>query len=105
MKLLGSIKSKINKDKNDKNVPHLEITKIVLIYCNIVNKNYQQDVRVLYTFVRNKSFGQLLDISTNNFIFLKTFNSEFSYIKAWFTDKKSKPLGIGDKINITLVIS
>ena len=76
-----------------------------MIYCNIVNKNYQQDSRVLYTFVPNKSFGQLLDISPKNFIFLKTFNSEFSYIEVWFTDQNSKPLEIEDKINITLVIN
>ena len=54
MKLLGSIKSKINKDKNGENVSHLEITEIVLIHCNIVNNDYQQDSRVLYTFVLNK---------------------------------------------------
>ena len=78
---------------------------IVLIHCNIVNNNYQQDSRVLYTFVPNKSFGQLLDISPKNFIFLKTFDSEFSYIEVWFTDQNSKPLEIEDKINITLVIN
>ena len=60
---------------------HLEITEIVLMHCNIVNNNYQQDSRVLCTFVPNKSFGQLLDISTKNFISLKTFNSEFSFIE------------------------
>ena len=69
MKLLGSSKSKITKDENGKNVPHLEITEVVLIHCNIVNNNYQQDSRVLYTFVPNKSFGQLLDISSKSFIF------------------------------------
>ena len=62
MKLLGSTKSKINKDENGKNVPHLKITEVVLIHRNIVKNNYQQDSRVLYTFVSNKSFGQLLDI-------------------------------------------
>ena len=62
MKLFGSTKSKITKDKNGENVPHLEITEVVLIHCNIVNNDYQQDSRVLYTFVPNKSFGQLLDI-------------------------------------------
>ena len=72
-------------------------------HCNIVNKDYQQDSRVSYTFVPNKSFGQLLDISPKNFIFLKTFDSEFSYIEVWFTDQNSKPLEIEDKINITLV--
>ena len=100
MKLLGSTKSKITKDKNSENMSHLEITKIVLIYCNIANNNYQQNLRVLYTFVHNKSFGQLLDILPKNFIFLKTFNSEFSYIKASFTDYSSKLLDIGDNINI-----
>ena len=49
MKLLGSTKSKINKDKNVENVPHLEISKVVLINCNIVNNDYQQDSRVLYS--------------------------------------------------------
>ena len=81
----------------------LENTELVLIHCNIVNNDYQQDSRVLYTFVSNKSFDQLLDISPKNFIFLKTFNSEFSYIKVWFTDQNSKLLEIDDKISITLV--
>ena len=71
----------MTKDKNGENVHHLEITEILLIHCNIVNNNYQQDSRVLYTFVTNKSFGQLLDISPKKFIFLKSFNSEFSYIE------------------------
>ena len=66
MKLLGSTKSKITKDENGENVPHLEITEVVLIHCNIVNSDYQQDSRVLYTFVTNKSFDQLLDISPKN---------------------------------------
>ena len=79
MKLLGSTKSKMFKDKNGENVPHLEITEVVLIHCNIVDSYYQQDSRVLYTFVSNKLFGQLLDISPKNFIFLKTFLSKFSY--------------------------
>ena len=86
-------------------MPHLEITEIVLVHCNIVNNNYQQDSRALYTFVPNKSFGQLLDISPKNFIFLKTFGSEFSYIEVWFTDQNYKPLEIEDKIHITLVIN
>ena len=104
-KLLGSTKSKINKDKNSENIPHLEITEVILVHCNIVNNDCQQDSRVLHTFVPNKSFGQLLDISSKNFMFLKSFNLEFSYIKVWFTDQNSKPLEIEDKINITLVIN
>ena len=82
-------------------MPHLEITEVITIHCNILNNDYQQDSRVLYTFIANKSFGQLLDISPKNFIFLKTFDSEFSYIEVWCTDQNSKPLEIEDKINIT----
>ena len=66
---------------------HLEITEVVIVLCNIVKKDCQQDSRVLYTFVPNKLFGQLLDISPKNVIFLKTFDSEFSYIEVWFTDQ------------------
>ena len=104
MKLLGSTKSKITKDENDENVAHLEITEVILVHCNIVNNDYQEDSRVLYTFAPNKSFGQLLDISPKDLIFLKTFNSEVSYIEVWFTDKNSKPREIEDKTNITLGI-
>ena len=101
-KLLGSIKSKITKAKNGENVSHLEISEVILVHCNIVNNDNQQDSRVLYTFVPNKLFAQLLDISQKNIIFLKTFNSEFSYIEVWLTDPNSKLLEIEDKINITL---
>ena len=82
---------------------YLEITEVVLIHYNVVNNSYQQNSRVLYTFVPNKSFGQLLDILHENFIFLKTFDSEFSYIEIWFTDQNSNPLGV--EVNITLVIN
>ena len=69
-------KNKKTKDKNEENVPHLEITEAVLVHFNIVNNNYQQDSTVLYTFVPNKSFGSILDISPGNHIFLQKFNSE-----------------------------
>ena len=84
---------------------HLEITEVVLIHCNIINNDYQQDSRVLYTFAPNKSFSQLLIITPKSFTFLKTFNSEFSYIEVWFANENYKPLEIEDKINITLVIN
>ena len=74
MKLLGSTENKITKDKNGENAPHLEITEVVLVHCNIVNNDYQHDSRVLYTFVRNKPLGSLLETSPTNYIFLKTFN-------------------------------
>ena len=54
MKLLGNTKNKITKDKNGENVPHLGIIEVVLVHCNIVNNDYQQGSRVLYTFVPNK---------------------------------------------------
>ena len=59
MKLLGSTESKITKDKNGENVPHLEVVELVLVHCNLVNNDYQQDSRILYTFVPNKTFGSL----------------------------------------------
>ena len=104
MKLLGSTKNKITEDKNVENVPHLEITEIVLVYCDIVNNDYKQDSRVLYTFVPNKPYGSLLEISPTSHIFLKTFNSEYSKIIVWFTDQNNKPLEVEDKINLTMVI-
>ena len=78
MKLLGSTKNKITKDKNSENVPHLEITEVVLVHCNVVNNDYQQDSRVLYTFVLNKPFGSLLEILLRTIYFWKhvTQNSQ-----------------------------
>ena len=104
MKLLGNTESKIYKDKNGENIPHLEIVELVLVHCNLVNNDYQQDSRILFTFVPNKSFGGLLEISPTNHVFLKTFNSEFQEVKIWFTDQTSKPLELENKINITFII-
>ena len=104
MKLLGSTENKITKDKNGENVPHLKVTEVVLVHCNIVNNDYQQDSRALYNIVPNKSFASLQDISPSNHIFLKTFNSEYDDIIVCFTDQNSKPLEIEDRINLTMVI-
>ena len=82
MKLLGSTENKITKDKNGESVPHLEITEVVLVHCNIFNNDYQQHSRVLHTFVSNKPFSSLLEISPISHIFLKTF------MKTLFTTKK-----------------
>ena len=103
MKLFESTKNKIAKEKNGKNVRNLEITDVVLVHYNVASNDYEQDSRVLYKFGPNKSFDQLLDISPKKFIFLKTFDSEFSYIKVWFTDQNYKPLWVEDKTKITLV--
>ena len=104
MKLLGSTESKITKNKNGENVPHLEIVELVLVHCNLVNNDYQQDSRILYTFVPNKTFGSLFEISPTNHVFLKTFYSGFQEINIWFTDQTSKPLEVEDRINVTLII-
>ena len=101
---MEALKGKVTKDKNGENVPHLEIVELVLVHCNLVNNDYQQDWRILYTFESNKRFGSLLKISPRNSIFLKTFNSEFHEIKIWFTDQTSKPLEVEDRINLTLII-
>ena len=74
MKLLGNAESKITKNKNGENVPHLEVVELVLVYCNLVNNDYQQNSRILFTFVPNKTCGSLLEISPKNHVFLKTFN-------------------------------
>ena len=102
---LWSTKSKITKEKNGENIPYLEITEVILTYCNVVNSSYQQNSRYLYPFISSKSFGQLLDISPENLIFLKTFDSEFSDIGLSFTVQNSNLLEIEDKINITLLIN
>ena len=104
MKLLESTKNKITKDENGENVPHLKIAEVVLVHCNIVNNDYQQDSRVLYTILPNKPFGSLLEISPTNHIFLKTLNSEYDEIIVRFIDQKSQPLEIEDKINLPMVV-
>ena len=71
MKLLGSTKKDITKGENSENVPYSEITEVLVTHCNVVNNSYQKNSIVLYTFVPNESFGQLLDLSPKNVIFLK----------------------------------
>ena len=105
IKLLGSSNSKITKGEIGENVPHLEIAEVALVHCNIFNNDLQHDFRVLYTCVTNKPFVELLDISLKKFIFFKSFNSEFSYIEAWFTNQNFKRLEIEDERNITSVIN
>ena len=103
IKLLGNTRSRITNDKIGENVPHLEITEVILAHRNIVKNDYQQNSRVLYAFVQNKPFGQLLEISLTNFIFLKTFNLEFAATEVWFTDKNSQLLEIEERIKLILV--
>ena len=100
MKLFASTENRIAKDKNSENVSHLEITEVVLVHCNVFfNNDYQQDSRVMFRIVPNKSFGNLTKISSKNNILLKTFNSEFQEIEVWFTDENGRKLEIEKKIN------
>ena len=104
MKLLGSAKKFVDKDKNGEYVPKLESVEVVLVHCNFVKNNYQHASKVLFSFVPNKKFGQLLNISPHFFTMMNTINTEFSSVEVWFTDQSSKPLEIEDNINLTLII-
>ena len=103
MKLLGSTKDIIDSDKNSENVPRLENVEVVLVHCNLVNNSYQQASRVLFTFVPNKQYDQLISISPNSLIFLKTMNTEFSEIVIWFTYQNNNALEIEDNVNISVI--
>ena len=81
MKLLGSTKEVVNKDKNGENVPKLETVEVVLVHCNLVKNDYQHTSKVLFTFVPNKKFGQLINISPHAFTMMNTVNTEFSYVE------------------------
>ena len=104
MKLLGSIKSDVDQDINGEDVPKLESVEVVLVHCNLVNNNYQKASKVLFTFVPNKQFGQLINIAKHSLTILSTTNTELSFIEAWFTDQNSEPLKIEDNVNLTLII-
>ena len=105
MKLLGSTRDTIDADKNCENVPRIENVEVVLVHCNLVNNSYQQASRVLFTFVPNKRYGQLISISPNSLFFLKTMNTKFSEIEIWFTYQNNNALEIEDNVNITLIIN
>ena len=102
MKLLRSTNDTIDADKNSENVPRLENVEVVLVHCNLVNNRYP---RVLFTFVPTKRYGQLISISPNSLVFLKTMNTEFSEIEVWFTDQNNNALEIEDNVNIFLIIN
>ena len=82
----------------------LESVEVVLVHCNLVNNNYQQTSKVLFSFVPNKQFGQAINIAPHSLAMLGTTNTEFSFTEMWFTDENSEPLEIEDNINLTLII-
>ena len=104
MRLLGSSTNTIDGDKNSKLVPKLESVDLVSVHSNLVNNSYQQASKLLFTFVPNKKYGQLITVSTETLIMLKTVNTEFSFIEIWFTDQDNKALEIEDSVNILLII-
>ena len=104
MKLLGSSADTIDGDKNSELVPKLESVDLVLVHCNLVNNSYQQASKVLFAFVPNKKYGQLITVSPERLIMLKTVNTEFSFIEIWFTDQDNRPLEIEDSVNISLTV-
>ena len=102
--LLGSIKIDVNKIKDGEIVPKIETVEVVLVRCNLINKNYQQASKVLFIFVPNKQFGQLITITPHLPTMLKTDHAEFSFIEIWLIDQNNRPLEIEDNVNVTLII-
>ena len=85
-------------------MPKLASVEVVLVDCNLVNKNDQQASKVLFTFVLNKLFGQLINIAPHSLTTLDSTNKGFSFIDVWFTDQNNEPLEIKDYVNLTLII-
>ena len=104
MRLLGSTSNSIDGDKNSELVPKLESVDLILVHCNVVNNSYQQVSKVLFTFVPNKKYSQLITISPEALIMLKMVNTECSFIEIWLTDQDNRPLEIEDSVNISLII-
>ena len=104
MKLLGSAKKDVDKNKDGEDVPKLESVEFVLVHCNIVNNTYQKASKVIFTFVPSEQFGQLITISPHLLTMLKTNSAEFQLIELWFTDQNNRPLVIDNSVNITLII-
>ena len=103
MKLLGSTKKDVDKNTDGEKMPKLESVIVVFVHCNLDNNNYQQVSKVLFTFVPNKQFWQLITIAYHSLTMLKTTNTEFFSIEVWITEQNSKRLGIEDD-NMTLII-
>ena len=104
MKLLGTAKKDVNSDKNSENVPRSESSEVALVHCNLVKNNHQHTWKVLFSFVPNKQFWQLINISSHSLTMMNTINAEFSFVEVWFTDQASKALAIKDNVNLTLII-
>ena len=104
MNLLGSTKKVVDQSKNGENVPKLESVDVVLVHSNLVKNDYQLTSKVLFSFVPDKQFGQLINIAPLSLTMMNTVNTEFSLIEVWFTDQFSKALEIEDNVILTLII-
>ena len=104
MRLIGSAKKDKDQDKDEEDVPRLESAEVVLVNYNLVNNNYQQASKVIFTFVPNKQFGQLITNGPHSLIVLNATNIEFSSIEVWFTEQKSKQLEVEDNVNRPLIL-
>ena len=104
MKLLGNTKRDIYKDKNGETLAKLESVEVVLVHWDLVKNDYQHTSKVLFNFVPNKQFRQLMNISPHSLTMMNTVNTEFCFVEVWFTDQASKILKIEDNFNLTLII-
>ena len=104
MRLLASTKKDIGKDKDGEIAPKLESVEVALVNCNLVKNDYQQTSKVLFSFLPNKQFGQLTNISPHSLMMMNTIITQFSFVEVWFTDQASKALGIEDNVNLTLIV-
>ena len=104
MRLLGSAKKDVDSDRNSENVPKLGSVEVVLVHCNLVKNDYQHTSKVLFSFVPNKQFGQLINISPHSLTVMNRVNTEFSFAEVWFIDQTIKALEIEDNVNLTLII-
>ena len=105
MRLWGSAKKGVHKDQDRENVRKLESVEVVLVHCNLAKNDYQHTSKVLFSFVPNKQFGQLINISPHSLTMMNTVNTEFSSVEVWFTDQASKALEIEVNVNLTLIIA
>ena len=104
MRLLGNRKRDVDKDKDGENEPKLEPVEGVLVHCSLIKNDYQHTSKVLFTFLSNKQFGQLINVSPHSLTMMKTVNTEFSSVEVWFTNQVSKALEIEDNVNLTHII-
>ena len=104
MKLIESRKKDFEKNKEGENVSKLEYVEVALVHCNLVKNDYQHASKVLFSFIPNKQFRQLINISPHSLTMMNTINTEFSFVEVWFTDQVSKALEIEDNVNFTIII-